>query len=101
MTESEALEKLKLEGGLEIGGKPKRVAEFFEALSIAIKALEESIVIKADGFSNHLLNMGYRRGITEFAEKLKHRCDILNEYAGMNYVVRSDIDEIATELKGE
>ena len=41
MTENEALEALKLEGGLEISGKPLRVAQFFEGLGIAIKALEE------------------------------------------------------------
>ena len=38
MTENEAL---KLEGGLEITGRPIRVAQFFEGIDTAIKALEE------------------------------------------------------------
>jgi hypothetical protein len=41
MTENEALEALKLEGGLEITGRPIRVAQFFEGIEVAIKALEE------------------------------------------------------------
>ena len=41
MTENEALEALKLEGGLEITGRPIRVAQFFEGIEVAIQALEE------------------------------------------------------------
>lgn len=41
MTENEAIEELKLEGGLEITGRPIRVAKFFEGIDVAIKALEE------------------------------------------------------------
>ena len=41
MTENEAIEALKLEGGLEITGRPIRVAKFFEGIDVAIKALEE------------------------------------------------------------
>ena len=41
MTENEAIEALKLEGGLEITGRPIRVAQFFEGIDTAIKALEE------------------------------------------------------------
>lgn len=41
MTENEAIEALKLEGGLEITGIPIRVAQFFEGIDTAIKALEE------------------------------------------------------------
>lgn len=40
MTNKEAINALKLEGGLEISGKPKRVAEFMEGLSVAVEALE-------------------------------------------------------------
>lgn len=41
MTENEAIEALKLEGGIEITGRPIRLAHFFEGIDSAIKALEE------------------------------------------------------------
>ena len=48
MTEQEAIETLRLNGGLEIGGKVKRVAEFLEGIDVAIKALEKQIPKKPD-----------------------------------------------------
>ena len=41
MTENEAIEALKVEGGIEITGRPIRLAQFFEGIDSAIKALEE------------------------------------------------------------
>jgi hypothetical protein len=41
MTDREAIKALKLEGGLEISGKPRRAAEFLEGLSVAESALQE------------------------------------------------------------
>lgn len=41
MTENEAIEALKLEGWIEITGRPIRLAQFFEGIDSAIKALEE------------------------------------------------------------
>lgn len=41
MTENEAIEALKLEGGIEIAGNPRRIAKFFKALDMAISALKE------------------------------------------------------------
>lgn len=41
MTENEAIEALKLEGGIEIAGNPRRIAKFFEALDMAISASKE------------------------------------------------------------
>ena len=41
MTDQEAIEALKLEGGIEITGNPRRIAKFFEALDMAISALKE------------------------------------------------------------
>ena len=41
MTENEAIEALKLEGGIEIAGNPRRIAKFFEALDMEISALKE------------------------------------------------------------
>lgn len=35
------IEALRLENGIEITGKPKRVAEFFEGLDVAMSAMEE------------------------------------------------------------
>ena len=42
MTENEAIEALKLEGGIEIAGNPRRIAKFFEALDMAISAIKEA-----------------------------------------------------------
>lgn len=39
MTNKEAINALRLEGGLEIGGNARRLAEFMEALDVAISAL--------------------------------------------------------------
>lgn len=41
MTENEAINAIRLQGGIKITGRAKRVAEFFEGLDIAVKALEE------------------------------------------------------------
>ena len=41
MTEKEAIQALRLEGGIEISGNMRRITEFFEGLDTAIKALEE------------------------------------------------------------
>ena len=43
MTKQEALKAIKLEGGLLIEGKVRRVSQFFEGLSIAEEALEKQI----------------------------------------------------------
>ena len=49
MTEQEAIEALKLEGGIEITGNPRRIAKFFEALDMAISALKEIRLYKDNG----------------------------------------------------
>lgn len=41
MTENEAREAIKLEGGLELTGNPARLVAFFEGLEVADRALEE------------------------------------------------------------
>ena len=41
MMENEAIECLKLEGGIEIKGNPGRIAKVFDALDMAIEALEK------------------------------------------------------------
>ena len=49
MTENETIEALKLEGGIEITGRPIRLAQFFEGIDSAIKALEEVQQYRAIG----------------------------------------------------
>ena len=51
MSEKEAIEALKLQGGLEITGKAVRVAKFFEGLVIAEEALEEIQQQRATGMT--------------------------------------------------
>lgn len=41
MDYQKAIEALRFEGGIEITGNPRRVAEFFEGLDIAISAMQE------------------------------------------------------------
>ena len=43
MTAQEAIEALKLNGGLEISGNAEKVTKFFEGLDVAIKALEKQM----------------------------------------------------------
>lgn len=43
MTEGEALQALKLEGGFEICGRATRVAEFLKGLDIAEKAITKQV----------------------------------------------------------
>lgn len=50
MTENEAINAIRLQGGIEITGSAKRVAEFFEGLDIAIQALEKQISENNDGW---------------------------------------------------
>ena len=78
MTESEALEKLKLEGGLEIGGKPKRLAEFLEALFVAEEALKEVQQLHAIGTVSEL------RELKEKATA-KRKCPNCNELLSDEY----------------
>ena len=41
MDYKEAIESLRLEGGIEITGNPRRAAEFFEGIDVAISAMQE------------------------------------------------------------
>jgi flagellar biosynthesis/type III secretory pathway protein FliH len=77
-----------------------------DALEELRELKEKATAIKSDGFSDHLLNMGYTKGmkdgyakaIEEFAERIKQK------YSCCSYIseMREEcIDEIAKELKGE
>ena len=59
MTENEAIEALKLEGGIEITGRPIRLAQFFEGIDSAIKALEEVQQYRAIGTVEECLKNKY------------------------------------------
>ena len=70
-------------------------------------ALEELKTIKTDGFTEHLLNMGYTKGyrkaIDEFAENLKRK--ILEEIYDVsdrqkNYEVGSDMSMTCSHIMG-
>ena len=41
MDYQKAIESLRLEGGIEITGNPRRIAEFFEGIDVAISAMQE------------------------------------------------------------
>ena len=41
MDYQEAIETLRLEGGIEITGNPRRAAEFFDGIDVAISAMQE------------------------------------------------------------
>lgn len=77
MTENEAIKALNLEGGIEIKGNPGRIAKFFEALDIAVEALEEV---------QHYKEMDKKLRET-FGE-----CDGLLETAVNGFCRHSDID---------
>lgn len=75
MTENEAIEALKLEGGLEITGRPIRVAQFFEGIDVAIKALEEVQRWHISEINPEIKNV-FANTSTQFC----HNCDHKDEY---------------------
>ena len=101
MTESEALEKLKLEGGLEIGGKPKRVAEFFEALFVAEEALKEIQQYRAIGTVEELKTMKENGAFSAFEmAQLIAKMNKLKEYEAIGTVSEfRELKEKATAKK--
>lgn len=82
MTESEALQALKLEGGFEICGRATRVAEFLKGLDIAEKALVKQIGVKPVRMYNRDFKgnwcscptCGTRLGWEQYAEKIMDHC---------------------------
>ena len=52
MTAQEAIEALKLNGGLEISGNAEKVARFFEGLDVSIEALEKQIPYKPQEYED-------------------------------------------------
>lgn len=75
MTENEAIEALKLEGGLEITGRPIRVAKFFEAIDVAIKALEE-----IQRWHTSEINPKIKNLFANTSTQICHNCDHKDEY---------------------
>ena len=82
MTEGEALQALKLEGGFEICGRAIRVAEFLKGLDIAEKALAKQIGVKPVRMYNRDFKgnwcscptCGSRLGWEQYAEKIMDHC---------------------------
>lgn len=75
MTENEAIEALKLEGGLEITGRPIRVAQFFEGIDVAIKALEE-----VQRWHTSEINPEIKNVFANTSTQICHNCDHKDEY---------------------
>lgn len=75
MTENEAIEALKLEGGLEITGRPIRVAKFFEGIDVAIKALEE-----VQRWHTSEINPKIKNVFASTSTQICHNCDHKDEY---------------------
>lgn len=75
MTENEAIEALKLEGGLEITGRPIRVAKFFEGIDVAIKALEE-----IQRWHTSEINPKIKNLFANTSTQICHNCDHKDEY---------------------
>ena len=71
MTENEAIEALKLEGGIEIAGNPRRIAKFFEALDMAISALKEI---------QQYREIGTVEECREAVEKQKPKAPVVDKY---------------------
>jgi flagellar biosynthesis/type III secretory pathway protein FliH len=78
---------------------------------MAMTVVDKDCTEKAEDFTDHLLNMGYTKGmkdgyakaIEEFAEAMKKKYPICTNDFGMviNESAHKTIDEIAKELKGE
>lgn len=75
MTENEAIEALKLEGGLEITGRQIRVAKFFEGIDVAIKALEE-----IQRWHTSEINPKIKNLFANTSTQICHNCDHKDEY---------------------
>ena len=90
MTENEAIKSLQLEGILKIKGTPKRMAEFFSGLDVAITALEEIQQYRAIGtveeFSSALVDV----------KKLSRLYEKLNDQEVSEYRKLSKYEAIGT-----
>ena len=75
MTENEAIEALKLEGGLEITGRPIRAAQFFEGIDVAIKALEE-----IQRWHTSEVNPNIKNVFANMSTQICNNCDHKDEY---------------------
>ncbi len=75
MTENEAIEALKWEGGLEITGRSIRVAQFFNAIDVAIKALEE-----VQRWHTSEINPNIKNVFANTSTQICHNCDHKDEY---------------------
>lgn len=64
MNYQDAIEALRLDGGLTISGKNERVTEFFEAIIVAISALQELQELHDQGLSlDRLKDIDFRKSV--------------------------------------
>ncbi len=72
MTEQEAINYLRLEG-IEVKGNPRRLAEFFDGLDVAITALEEIQEYRAIGTVEQLTDMkqNYAEALSDWRQYRK------------------------------
>ena len=83
MDYQEAIEALRLEGGIEITGNPRRVAEFFDAIDVAISAMQEMQAIHNNGISlERLKDIDFRKQVVEHINYMDYMGikDELEEY---------------------
>ena len=75
MTENEAIQALKLEGGIEITGNGKRVADFIAGLDTAIVALKELQKYREIGMVEECREAVERQKPKKFVkDKYHHNC---------------------------
>ena len=80
--------------------------EYEGALQDEAEADREQLAKEEESFTDHFINLGYRRGyakaIDDFAEKMKKKYPIAECGFGLiNDTLHKNIDDIATELKGD
>lgn len=86
MTNEEAIKALRLEGGLEISGNARRLAQFMEALSVAIDALRRVSV--------HIDREAWEAcGDCKSCENCIHALEEVHEYPCIECIAAKKYDE--------
>lgn len=83
MDYEKAIEALQFEGGIEITGNPRKAAEFFGGIDVAISAMEELQAIHENGISiEHLKDIDFRKQVVEHINYMEYMDikDELEEY---------------------
>lgn len=83
MDYQEVIGILRLKGGLEISGKPKRVAEFFDALSVAVSGIRELKEYKQIGTLDEVREAVEKQRECKYCEYKTHS-EIISELNSCN-----------------